>query len=485
MSASERSGGASVGPDAWEYDVLAAAESGGYGLKGIAFEIFHGEGLVDAFAIPHARFKSLLARIELLYSVENPYHCALHAADVLSATHCLRKALPDVFSAVETLALYLAALGHDAGHFRLNNAFLKNSKHTLAKKYPESVLENFHLGLVFELLDDPDVGIVPFLPATDLARFRALLSALILATDMSKHMGLFKELQRWVGENDGARDGDGDDDDDSRAGTPYDTLNDAIEASDAANDLLRVPHKNGHGGGDIPQISGARDGSNENDHEPWVRPALERASEKDRLVVMQLLLKCADLANVVRPLEIADAWGKRIMEEFYQQGEKELSLGLPLTTFPNRRNFDYVFARHQLGFLVNVDRPLFEVFTRLTSFDAREAVLASAAENGDAWTLRESQNQPGRKEAAGRPSTAPTAISKSPSSSSSTSTSRGAFGALARQNTITMMRAFKQSNLTMLTANAMEMTGLDVALDEVRSTHWSPYDRVRVVNADP
>ncbi|EEH56435.1 uncharacterized protein MICPUCDRAFT_4565, partial [Micromonas pusilla CCMP1545] len=288
----------------WEYDVLAAAESGGYGLKGIAFEIFHGEGLVDAFAIPHARFKSLLARIELLYSVENPYHCALHAADVLSATHCLRKALPDVFSAVETLALYLAALGHDAGHFRLNNAFLKNSKHTLAKKYPESVLENFHLGLVFELLEDPDVGIVPFLPATDLARFRALLSALILATDMSKHMGLFKELQRW----------------------------------------------------------------------PWVRPALERASEKDRLVVMQLLLKCADLANVVRPLEIADAWGKRIMEEFYQQGEKELSLGLPLTTFPNRRNFDYVFARHQLGFLVNVVRPLFEVFTRLTSFDAREAV---------------------------------------------------------------------------------------------------------------
>jgi len=31
----------------------------------------------------------------------------------------------------------------------------------------------------------------------------------------------------------------------------------------------------------------------------------------------------------------------------------------------------------------------------------------------------------------------------------------------------------------------MEMTGLDVALDEVSSTHWSPYDRVRVVNADP
>jgi cAMP-specific phosphodiesterase 4 len=35
---------------------------------------------VDAFNIPQERFKALLARVELLYSVENPYHCALHAA---------------------------------------------------------------------------------------------------------------------------------------------------------------------------------------------------------------------------------------------------------------------------------------------------------------------------------------------------------------------------------------------------------------------
>ena len=51
--------------------------------------------------------------------------------DVLAATHCLRMGFPDVFDDVEVLALYIGALGHDAGHFRLNNAFLKNSKHTL------------------------------------------------------------------------------------------------------------------------------------------------------------------------------------------------------------------------------------------------------------------------------------------------------------------------------------------------------------------
>jgi cAMP-specific phosphodiesterase 4 len=93
----------------------------------------------------------------------NPY-----SRDVLAATHCLRMGLPDVFDKLEILALYLAALGHDAGHFRLNNAFLKNSKHTLFKKYPESVLENFHLGLLFELLDDEDVGIMRYLDPDDL-----------------------------------------------------------------------------------------------------------------------------------------------------------------------------------------------------------------------------------------------------------------------------------------------------------------------------
>ena len=254
------------GPETWEYDVLAVAETGGVSLRHIAFDIFAREGLVDAFGIPEERFKALLERLELLYSVENPYHCALHAAvrlrappprtrapptrgsppsrrrqtnsaalgsrdriaatdstdstdsasltdasitspyfhrppvqDVLAATHCLHKGLPPgVFDPVEVLALYLGALGHDAGHFRLNNAFLKNSKHALYKKYRESVLENFHLGLVFELLEDEHCGIMEFLEEADKGRFRELVTTLILATDMAKHMGLFKQLQAFL-----------------------------------------------------------------------------------------------------------------------------------------------------------------------------------------------------------------------------------------------------------------------------------------------
>ena len=123
----------------------------------------------------------------------------------------------------------------------------------------------------------------------------------------------------------------------------------------------------------------------------WVEPAVADANIGDKTLVMQLLLKCADLGNVVRPLEMADAWGKRIMEEFYQQGEKELALDLPLTRFLNRKNFDYIFARHQNGFLVNVVKPLFETFTQLTDDDTRERAELRGGERRRVVAERERQ----------------------------------------------------------------------------------------------
>lgn len=202
-------------------------------------------------------------------------------------------------------------------------------------------------------------------------------------------------------------------------------------------------------------------------HGTWVRKAIDEASEEERRLIMQLLLKCADLANVVRPLEIADSWGVRIMEEFYQQGEKELALGLPLTTFPNRKNFDYIFARHQSGFLVNVVRPLFDVFTQLTDAATREEILLSAAENADAWSRRQLEYEP----RAERPET----VTDSPLSKSDLEDVIGSSGGrradrlknkLWRQNTIAWMKKMKRIKFAMPTYNAMEMKGLEVPLKD-------------------
>jgi CheY-like chemotaxis protein len=394
--------------------------------------------------------------------------------DVLAATHCLHKGLPPgVFDPVEVLALYLGALGHDAGHFRLNNAFLKNSKHALYKKYRESVLENFHLGLVFELLEDEHCGIVEFLEEADKGRFRELVTTLILATDMAKHMGLFKQLQAFLADararhrelnwmHDSARSDESEVRDGSEAGD-----GDGDAASDAGSVARSSREATPRSSANLAATRTARISDRDGAHESWVRPSIDGADPTQRVLVMQLLLKCADLGNVVRPLEIADAWGKRIMEEFYQQGEKELTLGLPLTTFPNRKNFDYIFARHQNGFLANVVRPLFDVFTSLCDFDTRESVIAAAAENGEAWTRRENAHRPREKGRAGAEAESKPVQGVSAVGNESTQTGNLARkpGALARQSTMGWVQEFKQSNLTMLTANAMEMKGLHLTLD--------------------
>ena len=48
----------------------------------------------------------------------------------------------------------IAALGHDAGHFALNNAFLINSDHEIVRKYGAvSALEHFHVSKLMEVLE--------------------------------------------------------------------------------------------------------------------------------------------------------------------------------------------------------------------------------------------------------------------------------------------------------------------------------------------
>jgi hypothetical protein len=50
-----------------------------------------------------------------------PFHCALHAQSVMGYAHCLTRQLRECnhgpLSELEVLALYVAAMGHDAGHF--------------------------------------------------------------------------------------------------------------------------------------------------------------------------------------------------------------------------------------------------------------------------------------------------------------------------------------------------------------------------------
>lgn len=72
----------------------------------------------------------------------------------------------------------------------------------------------------------------------------------------------------------------------------------------------------------------------------------------ERIQVLQNLLHCADLSNPTKPLEIYREWVKGIMEEFYQQGDKERSHGMDISPMCDRYNSTVEksqVSRHQLS----------------------------------------------------------------------------------------------------------------------------------------
>ena len=91
---------------------------------------------------------------------------------------------------MEVLALYVAALGHDAGHFGLNNAYLKNANHALHRQKPLGSLEHFHADTIAAIVGDPDDGLVACLPAAARASFVQRVRSIVLSTDMAQHRGL-------------------------------------------------------------------------------------------------------------------------------------------------------------------------------------------------------------------------------------------------------------------------------------------------------
>lgn len=75
-----------------------------------------------------------------------------------------------------------------------------------------------------------------------------------------------------------------------------------------------------------------------------------RTNEQDRQMVMGLAFKAADLGHATLDWSQHLDWSLRISEEYYQQGEDEKSLGIPMSPLCDRAEH-HNYARTQAGFL--------------------------------------------------------------------------------------------------------------------------------------
>lgn len=92
----------------------------------------------------------------------NPYHNAMHAADVTQSAMCMiaYDGLGEGLTDLELLCIIISCCIHDVGHYGVNNDFLVKTQHEWALIYNDtSVNENMHVRVAFEVLQEPECNI--------------------------------------------------------------------------------------------------------------------------------------------------------------------------------------------------------------------------------------------------------------------------------------------------------------------------------------
>jgi hypothetical protein len=261
--------------DSWEFNVFDCdCTSRGRPLFAVGFTVF--ERLAHILPdIDNETMMNFLTAVEAGYN-DNPYHCNLHAADVVQSVYYFiaRGGLAGFLRPIDVLALVIAAAVHDYGHLGVSNAFLVATAHPAALRYNDSSpAEANSVAKTFELLANPLTDVLSGFAPDERHYLRETIIELVIATDLKHHFSLMPRFQARL-----------------KAG---------------AFDL--ITHQ-------LPM--------------------------DDRLLLMQFALKMADVGNPIKPLPLYHGWTDRCLAEFYLQGDAERCLGLPISASSDRFNPD-------------------------------------------------------------------------------------------------------------------------------------------------
>mmetsp|Transcript_14330 Transcript_14330/g.29485 ORF Transcript_14330/g.29485 Transcript_14330/m.29485 type:complete len:613 (-) Transcript_14330:64-1902(-) len=235
----------------------------------------------------------------------NPYHSSAHGADVMYTVNSFIQAstvMHDSLEATDLFGALVAAAAHDFRHDGVNNAFHINTGSPLALRYNDiSVLESFHSAELFILTSsDPSVNIFSCLDSGQYKEIRKLITTSILGTDMTKHFNHIADFE-------------------SR-----------LAAEKHINDNPEVAEHSG------------------------------TEQRLDKFIMIEMALHCADISNPVKDIMIYKKWVNVVMTEFYQQGDKERDLGMPISAMFDRHNSSV--TKTQVGFIEFIIRPIYRVW---------------------------------------------------------------------------------------------------------------------------
>lgn len=320
--------------DCWDFNILELeAATHKRPLTYLGLKIFTSFGVCDFLNCSESTLRSWLQLMEASYHSSNSYHNSTHAADVLHATaFFLRKEqVKGSLDQLDEVAALIAATVHDVDHPGRTNSFLCNASSDLAILYNDTaVLESHHAALAFQLTArDSKSDIFKNIDRNQFRTLRQAIIDMVLATEMTRH---FEHVSKFVN---------------------------SINKPMAAIEETSSNSMNSDCDGQMSLHS----------------------SPENRLLIKRMLIKCADVANPCRPLELCIEWAGRISEEYFAQTDEEKRLGLPVVMPVFDRNTCSI-PKSQMSF---IDYFITDMFDAWDAFASLPGLMEHLSENYKYW----------------------------------------------------------------------------------------------------
>lgn len=315
--------------DSWDLDVLTLDMEG---ISKVALHIFFDSSMGRVAGrqfIDVETFQRFHGVVRSGYN-DLPYHNYAHACDVLHTVYRLMTLSQGSkwLSGVEQYSLLVAALCHDLGHAGKTNPFLVEVGDELALRYNDkSPLENMHCAKLFEICGQETQDVFKNMDKDAKKSARRVCIAAILHTDNVNHFEMVRKIS-----------------------TTYETASDLCEVQ-AAN------------GSDLQQNY------------------QEQVLQKNSMMWMELFLHFADVSNPLKPWNVCFKWAWRVLDEFFDQGDEEKRLGLPVGMLNDRDKINRPGSQH--GFINFLVAPL--VFSTVKLFPCLHELYSGMARNLGAW----------------------------------------------------------------------------------------------------
>jgi len=326
---------AELGVGSWDFDLFQLShESRHWPLFHLAYHLFFVRtNLIEILGIQNELMCEFLAEIDDTY-LPVAYHNNMHGADVLHGCNLIveNTSLLQCLNPGEYFSFLVAGMCHDLSHPGTNNMFQIDSKSKIALKYNDcSVLENFHITTTFEILRQP--------------QYQNLFPTQGKKERRGSEFQLTKEGQESLLATSDIKLGEYQKTDLAEGGKSKQThwMN--------LNQMRKII---------IRTILATDLAERQKYYREWDARALGEYGEQhknlsvetkfeDRLLFMQMVIKCCDLKHPTLLREYHLRWSEMVNEEFIQQDIKETELNLPHRC-PTTRE-PVAVAKSQAGFI--------------------------------------------------------------------------------------------------------------------------------------